>query len=144
MSRCARWVVPVLFVALVAVSGALPVAADPGLTLSAAGADLGPGRTTVVLSGEYSCGPFVSGHPDRGVIDLTVQQVKPRRTVTAYGYLEPTVCDGTDQPFATTLTVTGTTPLRVGRATWSGSGYVEGDTGLQHVTVAPTSITLTR
>jgi hypothetical protein len=121
-----------------------PAGADPGLTLSASSANLGPDRTTVTVVGQYSCGPFASGLPDRGVIDFTVVQVKARRTVTAYGYLEPTVCDGTDQPFAATLTVTGTTPFRKGAATRSASGYVEGDTGLQHVTVPPTPITLTR
>ena len=144
MSRWARWVVPILFVSSAAMFGASPAAADPGLTASATGADLGPGRTTVVLSGQYACGPFASGLPDRGVIDLTVEQVRGRRTMTAFGYLEPTVCDGANQPFATTLTVTSTVPFRAGPATWSASGYVEGDTGLQNVSVAPTSITLTR
>jgi hypothetical protein len=78
------------------------------------------------------------------VIDLTVQQVMGRRTVTAYGYLEPTACKGADQPFATTLTVTVTTPFRVRHATWSASGYVEGDTGLQHARLAPTPTSHTR
>ena len=144
MSRWVRWAAIAVLVSLGTVAGAPPVSADPGLTLSASGAELGPGRTSVVVSGEYSCGPFASGLPDRGVIDFTVVQVRGRRTVTAYGYLEPTVCIGTDQPFAATLTVTGTTPFRKGAATWSASGYVEGDTGLQHVTVPPTAITLTR
>jgi hypothetical protein len=36
------------------------------------------------------------------------------------------------------------TRFRAGAATWAGSGYVEGDTGLQHVQVGPTPITLTR
>jgi hypothetical protein len=143
MSRV-RWVVPVLLVALATVWGPSRVAADAGLTLTADAANLGPGRSAVVVSGRYSCGPFASGRPDRGVIDLTVQQVQGRRTVTAYGYLEPTVCDGTDQPFAATATVVGTRRLRAGPATWSGSGYVEGDTGLQNVHVPPTPITLAR
>ena len=145
MSRWVRWAAVAVLVSLGAVAGASPSAsADPGLTLSASSANLGSGRTTVTLTGQYSCGPFASGVPDRGVIDLTVVQAKGRRTVTAYGYLEPTVCDGTDQPFAATLTVTGTTLFQKGAATWSASGYVEGDTGLQHVTVPPTPITLTR
>ena len=33
---------------------------------------------------------------------------------------------------------------RQGAAAWSASGYVEGDTGVQHVQVPPTLITLTR
>ena len=120
-------------------------AAAVGLTVSADSATLvRPARTSVVLSGVYSCGPFAAGVPDRGVVDLSVVQVQGRRTVTAIGYLEPAVCDGTDQPFATTLTVTGTRRLQVGAATWSASGYVEGDTGLQHVFVPPTPISLHR
>jgi hypothetical protein len=90
------------------------------------------------------CGPFASGLPDRGVIDLSVEQVRRGHTVTAYGYLEPSVCDGTPQSFDVTLTGTSGQRFRAGAATWAGSGYVEGDTGLQHVQVAPTPITLTR
>jgi hypothetical protein len=41
------------------------------------------------------------------VIDLTVEQVRRDRTVAAFGFLEPSVCDGTSQPFAVTLTGTG-------------------------------------
>ena len=97
-----------------------------------------------MLAGSYACGPFASGRPDRGVIDLSVEQVHGRRTVTAFGFLEPTVCDGTSQPFAVTLTGTGGQRFRVGPATWIGSGYVEGDTGLQHVQVPPTAIIVTQ
>lgn len=122
---------------------AVAVGAAEGLTLTASGAALGPGRTSVVLQGTYTCGPFASGRPDRGVIDLTVQQVRRVGTVTAYGYLEPSICDGQAQAFEVTLTGTGSRRFTTGPATWSGSGYVEGDTGLQHVHVEPTAITIT-
>jgi hypothetical protein len=120
------------------------VAAADGLTVTASSAELGPHRTSVVLRGSYSCGPFASGLPDRGVIDLSIEQVRRGDTVAAFGFLEPSVCDGTSQPFNVTLTGTGGQRFRAGAATWAGSGYVEGDTGLQHVQVAPTPITLTR
>jgi hypothetical protein len=118
--------------------------ADSGLALTASSAKLGPGRTSVVLRGTYTCGPFASGRPDRGVIDLTVQQVRRAGTVTAFGYLEPSVCDGRAQSYAVTLTGTGGLRFTTGPATWSGSGYVEGDTGLQHVHVDATPIIITR
>jgi hypothetical protein len=120
------------------------LAADAGLTLTADTATLGPHRTGVVLGGTYTCGPFTSGRPDRGVIDLSVQQDLAGSTVTAFGFLEPAVCDGTSQRFEVTLTGTGGKRFRQGAATWSASGYVEGDTGLQHVQVPPTPIVLTR
>jgi hypothetical protein len=84
------------------------------------------------------------GVPDRGVIDLSIEQVRGGHTVTAYGFLEPSVCNGSPQPFEVLLTGTGGKRFRAGVATWAGSGYVEGDTGLQHIQVVPTSITLTR
>lgn len=122
----------------------LAPAAEAGadLTLTASSARLGPDRTSVVLRGSYTCGPFASGLPDRGVIDLSVQQVRGVTTVTAYGYLEPSVCDGSAQPYRITLTGTSGQRFRVGSATWAASGYVEGDTGLQHVHVEATSISL--
>jgi hypothetical protein len=98
----------------------------------------------VGLRGTYTCGLFASGRPDRGVIDLSVEQRQPSGTVTAFGFLEPAVCDGTPQPFEVTLTGTGGKRFRQGTATWSASGYVEGDTGLQHVQVPPTPIVLMR
>lgn len=139
----------VLLVAVVAAVAVGPVAtavdaADGGLTLTASRARLGPGRTSVVLQGTYTCGPFASGRPDRGVIDLTIQQDRRGGTVTAYGYVEPSVCDGTPQGFTATLTGTGTGRFTTGPATWSGGGYVEGDGGLQHGQVDPTVITITR
>ena len=97
-----------------------------------------------MLRGAYSCGPFASGLPDRGVIDLSVQQTRTGGTVTAFGFLTPSICDGTSQPFEVTLTGTDDKRFRQGAATWSASGYVEGDTGLQHVQVLATPISLMR
>jgi hypothetical protein len=136
-----RRTIPLLAVVCAATAGTA-AAADEGLTVTARGADLGGEGTSVVLVGSYSCGPFASGRPDRGVIDLSIEQVRRGSTVTAIGYLEPSVCDGTRQRFRATLTAAER--LRAGAATWGASGYVEGDTGLQHVHVPPTSITLTR
>jgi hypothetical protein len=141
MGGMVRRVVLVLGVVL-AVTLAPAVEAGADLTLTASSARLGPGRTSVVLRGSYTCGPFASGLPDRGVIDLSVQQVRGGTTVTAFGYLEPSVCDGSAQPYRITLTGTSAQRFRVGSASWSASGYVEGDTGLQHVQVDPTPITL--
>jgi hypothetical protein len=139
-----RTIVFLAVVSAMAVAGAGVVAAQDGLTVTATSAELGPQRTSVVLRGSYTCGPFASGVPDRGVIDLSIEQVGRGHTVAAYGFLEPSVCDGTSQPFDVVLTGTGGKRFRAGAATWAGSGYVEGDTGLQHVQVAPTPITLTR
>ena len=134
-----------LAVALAAtLGGAGAAAAADGLTLTARSAELGQDRTSVVLRGSYSCGPFASGRPDRGVIDLSIEQVRRGQTVSAFGFLEPSVCDGTSQRYVVTLTGTGGQRFRAGAATWAASGYVEGDTGLQHVQVPPTAITLTK
>jgi hypothetical protein len=123
---------------------AVGLAADAGLTLRAGTATLGPDRTSVVLRGTYTCGPFASGRPDRGVIDLTVEQNRAGDLVRAFGFLEPTVCDGTSQQFQAPLTGTDGQRFKQGAATWSASGYVEGDTGMQNVFVPPTGIALTR
>ena len=134
-------------IGLLAVVGAVTVggaatAAAAGLTVTARSAELDRSRTSVVLRGNYSCGPFASGRPDRGVVDLSLEQMRRGQTVTAIGYLYPTICDGTSQRFRVTLTATGDQRLRTGAATWAASGYVEGDTRLQHVHVPPTPITL--
>jgi hypothetical protein len=144
MHRTARRTVTVFLALIAAFIPAAGVAADAGLTLTADTATLGAHRTSVVLGGTYSCGPFASGRPDRGVIDLSVQQIRMGGTVAAIGYLEPAVCDGTSQPFEVTLTGTGGKRFRQSSATWSAPGYVEGDTGLQHVQIPPTPIILTR
>jgi hypothetical protein len=141
-----RTIALVVVVWAVTVGGAGVVAAQDGLTVTATSAELGPHRTSVVLRGSYSCGPFAAGVPDRGVIDLRIEQVRRGHTVAANGFLEPSICDGSSHPFGVVLTGTGTggQRFRAGAATWAGSGYVEGDTGLQHVQVGPTPITLTR
>jgi hypothetical protein len=145
MGTVVRRTILVLVVAAAAtVGGAGGVAAADGLTVTASSAELGRHRTSVVLRGSYSCGPFASGVPDRGVIDLSIEQVRRGHTVAAHGFLEPSICDGSTQPFGVVLTGTGGQRFRAGAATWTGSGYVEGDTGLQHVQVGPTPITLTR
>jgi hypothetical protein len=143
MRRAARTTVTVLLALTAALIPATGAAAT-GLTVTADTATLGPQRTSVVLAGTYSCGPFASGRPDRGVIDLTVQQTRMGDTVTAIGYLEPAVCHGSAQPFAVTLTGTGGKRFQRGAATWTASGYVEGDTGMQNVNVLPTPIVLTK
>jgi hypothetical protein len=143
MRRAARTTVTVLLALTAALVPAAAVVADTGLTVTADTATLGPQRTSVVLAGTYSCGPFASGRPDRGVVDLTVRQTAKRDTLTAFGFLEPAVCDGSAQPFEVTLTGTGGR-FRRGAATWSASGYVEGDTGTQTVVVPPTPIVLVR
>jgi hypothetical protein len=137
-----RAVVVVGVVLVMAVASSAAAGAD--LTLTASSGRLSADRTNVVLRGSYTCGPFASGLPDRGVIDFSVEQVRPGGTVTAYGYLEPSVCDGSSQPFRITLTGTAGRRFAAGTATWGASGYVEGDTGLQHVHVEPTPITLRR
>jgi hypothetical protein len=134
----------VLLVLTAILAAAVGAAADPGLTVAAETATLGPDRTSVVLRGTYRCGPFATGLPDRGVIDLSIEQGRPGGAVASFGYLEPSVCDGTSQPFEVTLTGTGGKRFRRGVAAWSASGYVEGDTGVQHVQVPPTPITLIR
>jgi hypothetical protein len=144
MHRTARTALTVLLALVAACIPAAGVAADAGLTVTADTATLGPHRTSVVLAGTYSCGPFASGRPDRGVIDLSVEQRQSSGTVTAFGFLEPAVCDGTSQPFEVTLTGNGGKRFREGTASWSASGYVEGDTGLQHIQVPPTPIVLMR
>jgi hypothetical protein len=144
MHRTARTALTVLLALVAACIPAAGVAADAGLTVTADTATLGPHRTSVVLAGTYSCGPFASGRPDRGVIDLSVQQLRMGDTVAAYGYLEPAVCDGTSQPFQVTLTGTGGKRFQRAAATWGASGYVEGDTGVQNVHVPPTPIMLIR
>lgn len=120
------------------------LAAVDGLTVAVDTGTPGPGRTTVVVAGHYSCGPFSSGTPDRGTIDLTLHQRHGRRTVTGHGYLDPTTCDGTDQLFTATVTAVGTGRFHRGDATWSASGYVEGDSRLQHTAIPPTALVLTR
>ena len=139
-----RTIALLVVVGAATVGGAEVVAAQDDLTVTATSAELGPHRTSVVLRGSYSCGPFASGVPDRGVIDLSIEQVRRGHMVSAFGFLEPSICNGSSQLFEVVLSGTGGQRFRAGAATWAGSGYVEGDTGLQHVQVGPTLIMLTR
>jgi hypothetical protein len=110
-----------LAVVLTAVAAAVlglgsPAIADPTLQVSVTGAQLTPGGLQVVLTGRYVCGPF---SPDSdGVVDLTLVQVN----TTGYGYLYPTVCDGTAQSWSAPIDSVGA-PFARGRAQASGSGY---------------------
>jgi hypothetical protein len=119
---------------------AATAAADTGLTVSARWALLSDDPATVVLVGEYTCGPFPGGVPDRGVIDLGVDQRVNGATRRGIGYLTPTVCDGTPQWFAAGVSTVDGSAFRRASATWSASGYVEGPGGLQHGSVPPTTI----
>jgi hypothetical protein len=65
MHRTARAMVTILLGLTAALLPAVGLAADAGLTLTADTATLGPHRTSVVLAGTYTCGPFASGRPDR-------------------------------------------------------------------------------
>ena len=138
MGPMMRRTIPLLAVVCAAtLGGAGAAAAADGLTVTASSAELGKHGTSVVLRGSYTCGPFASGQPDRGVIDLSIEQVRRGHTVAAIGYLEPSVCDGSSRPFNVTLTGTGPQRFRTGAATWAASGYVEGDTGMQTSTSPP-------
>lgn len=117
-----------------------PATTATGLTVTARWALLADSPTAVVLVGQYSCGPFAGGVPDRGVIDLGVTQVVDGVEVRGIGYLTPTVCDGTRQWYAVELTTVGGATFRRATARWSASGYVEGDGGMQNVSVPPTRI----
>ena len=118
MGTVLRRTVPLLAVVWAATLGGAggigAAAAADGSTVTANSAQIGPEGTSVVLRGSYSCGPFTSGVPDRGVIDLSIVQARGGHEVAAIGYLEPSVCDGTLQPFEVTLTATGGQRLRAG------------------------------
>ena len=81
MHRTARAMVTVVLGLTAVLIPAVGSAADAGLSVTATTATLSPGGTSVVLEGTYSCGPFASGRPDRGVIDLSIQQRHAGRTV---------------------------------------------------------------
>jgi hypothetical protein len=141
-----RKALTVLAVSVVTLSIAILVptgpaaAAQAGLTVTAHSALRNAGGVSVTLAGTYSCGPFTSGVPDRGVIDLTLTQPVGGVPVNGYGYLEPTVCDSAAHQYAIEVTTFGEQGFRRGPAQWSASGYVEGDGGLQHGSVPPTAI----
>jgi hypothetical protein len=130
----------VLMLAPAGAATAGPATAATGLTVTARWALLADDPTAVVLVGQYSCGPFAGGVPDRGVIDMAVAQVVDGVEVRGIGYLTPTVCDGNRQWYAVELTTVGGATFRRAAARWSASGYVEGDTGVQSVSVPPARI----
>lgn len=123
---------------LVGTSGAVSMAA--GLNVTARRAVLTGEGVSVTLTGTYTCGPFPGGVPDRGVIDFTISQPVAGGTVTGFGFLEPTACDGAVHPFSVDLPSVSELRFRRGVALWSASGYVEGGGGLQTVSVPPTEI----
>ncbi|HEX6683415.1 MAG TPA: hypothetical protein VF062_11495 [Candidatus Limnocylindrales bacterium] len=131
-------VVLALCTVLIVTSGTASVAA--GLTIAARRAVLTGAGASVTLTGTYSCGPFTGGVPDRGVVDFTIRQSLAGQTVTGFGYLEPAACDGVSHPFSVDLPSVSELRFRRGEALWSASGYVEGDGGLQTVSVPPTTI----
>jgi hypothetical protein len=93
-----------------------PAGAEPALRVSASSARLVTGGAQVVVSGRYVCGPFAEAD---GVVDLTVRQ----GDTTGYGYLYPSVCDGTPQAWSAPVDSVGT-PFVPGRAQVVGGGYV--------------------
>ncbi|MFC6017356.1 hypothetical protein ACFP2T_14200 [Plantactinospora solaniradicis] len=126
-------------------SGASPAqtdrsaAAATGLTITGRYALLGDTPDIVILVGRYSCGPYPDGVPERGVVDLGVRQLVDGIETNAFGYLEPQVCDGEPRWYAAELrSYAGS--FVTGAASWSGSGYVEGPGGMQHVHVPTTPI----
>ncbi len=123
---------------LATTAGAVSVTA--GLFVTAGRALLTGAGSSVTLVGGYTCGPFAEGVPDRGVIDFTIRQTVAGGTVTGFGFLAPTVCDGQAQLFTVDLPSTSGLRFRSGAALWSASGYVEGNGGQQTVSVPPTAI----
>ena len=109
-------------------------------TLNARWALLADDGTSVVLVGQYTCGPYPSGVPERGVIDLSLNQILGGAEVRGIGFLEPRVCDGQPQWYAAELTVSAGGAFQRGRARWSASGYIEGPSGVEPVSVPPTAI----
>lgn len=116
-----------------------PAVAAPQLTITARYAFLGDTPDTIVLVGKYTCGPYAVGAPERGVIDLGIEQVVNGVGLNGHGYLEPSVCNGQPQWYAAELTAYAGSFVR-GTGSWSASGYLEGPEGLQHVYVPPTTI----
>jgi hypothetical protein len=138
MKLAPRVLVVAVLAAAALVAQSAPAAAA-GLTVTGRYALLGDTSSSVVLVGQYSCGPFPAGVPDRGVIDLEIRQDVGGVGVNAIGYLYPSVCTGEPQWYATELVAYAGSLIR-GAARWSGSGYVEGGGGMQNVHVPPTGI----
>ena len=108
--------VVVASVLAVVVAGGQAAVAEPTLQVSVSTGRLAAGGAQVVLTGEYVCGPFAEGD---GVVDLTVTQ----GGTTGYGYVYPSACDGTAQPWSATVDSVNT-PFVAGRARVVGGGYV--------------------
>ncbi|MBE1487885.1 hypothetical protein [Plantactinospora soyae] len=125
--------------ATAATSTATATATATGLTITARYALLGDTPDVVVLVGRYSCGPYPDGVPERGVVDLGVRQLVDGVETAAFGYLEPQACDGEPRWYAAELRGYAGSFV-TGAANWSGSGYVEGPGGMQHVHVPATPI----
>jgi hypothetical protein len=107
-------------VAAVVLGFGQPAVAEATLQVSVTDARLTPGGLQVVLTGQYVCGPF---SPDSdGVVDLTVVQKRGTEATTGYGYLYPTVCDGSAQVWSAPVDSVGGQFVR-GKAQASGSGY---------------------
>jgi hypothetical protein len=139
MKSTVRRMLALVVLAIAAVVVPSAPAAAAGLTVTGRYALLGDDPASVILVGQYSCGPYPDGVPARGVVDLSIRQVGGGVAVTGIGYLEPRVCTGEPQWYATELLATaGRFTLAV--AQWSASGYVEGPDGVQSVHVPPTRI----
>ena len=134
----------VMLVAVLAAVAVLPAtaatAATTGLTVTARRVLLADNPASVVLVGRYSCGPFASGAPLSGTVDLNVDQVTNGVTAHAIGYLTPTACDGAAHWFVAELTSVNGATFRRANATWTGSGYVQGQEAFQNVYVPPTRV----
>jgi hypothetical protein len=139
MKSTVRKMVVLVVLAVAAVVVPSAPAAAAGLTVTGRYASLGDDPASVILVGQYSCGPFPAGVPDRGVLDLSVRQTVGGAAVNGIGYLEPRVCNGEAQWYAAEVVATAGTFTRA-NARWSASGYVEGPGGLQNVHVPPTLI----
>ena len=97
-----------------------PAIAAPALQVSVTGARLQPGGSQVVLTGQYTCGPF---SPDSdGVIDLDLRQGTGDTPTIGYGYIYLTVCDGSAQTWSAPVDSVGG-PFVRGRAQVLGGGY---------------------
>ena len=97
-----------------------PAIAAPTLQVSVAGAHLQPGGLQVVLTGQYTCGPF---SPDSdGVVDLDLRQQAGGTLTVGYGYVYLTICDGAAHTWSSPVDSVGG-PFVRGRAQVLGGGY---------------------
>jgi len=140
MYRVLATLVLVLFLTPASASATSTSTAAEGLTVTAEFALLHDGGASVVLVGEYSCGPYPDQVPSGGVIDMSVNQVVNGVEVVGGGYLFPQFCDGSQQWYAVELVAYNGRFTRA-NARWAASGYVLDDVGEgQTVSVPPTRI----